>query len=418
MKRFHTALLLSVWILAAMTGCDKDPAPYGDFDNRVFIDQNTNVTTLLVKQSTESDEHSFRAATPKPVDKEVGLLFEADADRVANYNRMSGEEAAMLPENYYEIVGGKTSIPVGTNRSTDVTVRFHNLGELDTEALHVLPVTLRKADGVTVLESARTIYYVLRGAAIINVVADLQDSNYISFDKTLDGQSASCKVLNGLNAVTMEALVRCSDYVLEPGIKTVMGIEGHCLIRISDNGLEPNQLQVVMPTSYATANFTDATTCLIPANEWTHIAVTCDVGTGHLVVYINGETVLDKTGNQFVPSGSRKPTPSRRIIFSISVTLMRPDANSTVRSARCASGIPYAHRSRLPLTFTRSILRARDSWLTGNSTKVRAKPSVTIRVTTTAARRTKHSNGIRCRYPKLPPVTETTNLLIQKQDSL
>ena len=307
MKRFHTALLLSVWILAAMTGCDKDPAPYGDFDNRVFIDQNTNVTTLLVKQSTESDEHSFRAATPKPVDKEGGLLFEADADRVANYNRMSGEEAAMLPENYYEIVGGKTSIPVGTNRSTDVTVRFHNLGELDTEALHVLPVTLRKADGVTVLESARTIYYVLRGAAIINVVADLQDSNYISFDKTLDGQSASCKVLNGLNAVTMEALVRCSDYVLEPGIKTVMGIEGHCLIRISDNGLEPNQLQVVMPTSYATANFTDATTCLIPANEWTHIAVTCDVGTGHLVVYINGETVLDKTGNQFVPVNLGQP---------------------------------------------------------------------------------------------------------------
>lgn len=56
---------------------------------------------------------------PSRSTKEVGLLFEADADRVANYNRMSGEEAAMLPENYYEIVGGKTSIPVGTNRSTD-----------------------------------------------------------------------------------------------------------------------------------------------------------------------------------------------------------------------------------------------------------------------------------------------------------
>ena len=114
-------------------------------------------------------------------------------------------------------------------------------------------------------------------------------------------------MLNGLNAVTMEALVRCSDYVLEPGIKTVMGIEGHCLIRISDNGLEPNQLQVVMPTPYATANFTDATTCLVPANEWTHIAVTCDVATGHLVIYINGETVLDKTGNQFVPVNLGQP---------------------------------------------------------------------------------------------------------------
>ena len=87
-KRFHTALLLSVWTLAAMTGCDKKPAPYGDFDNRVFIDQNTTVTTLLVKQSTVSDERSFRAAAPKPVGKEVGLLFEADAGRVADYNHM------------------------------------------------------------------------------------------------------------------------------------------------------------------------------------------------------------------------------------------------------------------------------------------------------------------------------------------
>ncbi|MBE5033221.1 DUF1735 and LamG domain-containing protein [Gallalistipes aquisgranensis] len=320
MKRFHTVLLLSVWALTAMTGCDKKPAPYGDFDNKVFIDQNTNVATLLVKQNTESDERSFHAATPKPVDKEIGLLFDADAGRVADYNRIAGEEAAILPENYYEIVGGQTSIPAGTNRSADVTVRFHNLGELDTEALHVLPVTLQKADGMAMLESARTIYYVLRGAALINVVADLQESNYIAFDKVLDGESASCGVLNGLNAITMEALIRCSDYVLEPGIKTVMGIEGHCLIRISDDGLEPNQLQVVMPSASATANFTDKATCLIPANEWTHIAVTCDVSTGRLVVYINGEVALDKSGNSFLSINFGQPridTQQQKHFFNI-----------------------------------------------------------------------------------------------------
>lgn len=307
MKRFHTVLLLSVWALTAMTGCDKKPAPYGDFDNKVFIDQNTNIATLLVKQNTESDEHSFHAATPKPVDKEIGLLFDADADRVADYNRIAGEEAVMLPETYYEIMDGQTSIPAGTNRSADVTVRFRNLGELDTEALHVLPVTLQKADGMAMLESARTIYYVLRGAALINVVADLQESNYIAFDKVLNGESASCEVLNGLNAITMEALVRCNDYVLEPGIKTVMGIEGHCLIRISDNGLEPNQLQVVMPSASATANFTEKATCLIPANEWTHIAVTCDVTAGRVIVYINGEVALDKSGNSFLSINLGQP---------------------------------------------------------------------------------------------------------------
>ncbi len=300
MKRFHTALLAACAVLLSLTGCNKKPAPFGDFDNKVYIDQNTSVTTLLVKQSATTDERSFHAATPKPVEREVKLLFEADESLVAEYNRFYGEQAEMLPATYFEVTGGETSIAVGSTRSADVTVRFHDLGQLDTRSLHVLPVTLRSAEGIAVLESARTLYYVLRGAAIINVVADLEDSNYIAFDKVLDGQSASSKVLNGLNTLTMEALVRCHDYVLEPGIKTVMGIEGHCLIRISDNDLAPNQLQVVLPTSYGGGtNFTEASTCLIPANEWTHIAVTCDVAAGRVVVYINGEVALDKSGNSF-----------------------------------------------------------------------------------------------------------------------
>lgn len=300
MKRFHTVLLAAGAVLLALAGCNKKPAPYGDFDNKVYIDQNTNVTTMLVKQSSTDAEHSFHAATPKPVEGEVKLLFEADESLVADYNRLFGDEAAMLPASYYSIENAETSIAAGSTRSADVTVRFRELGTLDTESLHVLPVTMRSAEGIAVLESARTLYYVLRGAAIINVVADLEESNYIAFDKVLDGQSASSKVLNGLNTLTMEALVRCHDYVLEPGIKTVMGIEGHCLIRISDNGLAPNQLQVVLPTSYGGGtNFTEASTCLIPANEWTHIAVTCDVAAGRVVVYINGEVVLDKSGNSF-----------------------------------------------------------------------------------------------------------------------
>ena len=281
MKRFHTVLLAAGAVLLALAGCNKKPAPYGDFDNKVYIDQNTNVTTMLVKQSSTDAEHSFHAATPKPVEGEVKLLFEADESLVADYNRLFGDEAAMLPASYYSIENAETSIAAGSTRSADVTVRFRELGTLDTESLHVLPVTMRSAEGIAMLESARTIYYVLRGAAIINVVADLEESNYITFEKVLDGQSASCAVLNDMQAVTMEALVRCSDYVLEPGIKTVMGIEGHCLIRISDNGLAPNQ--------------------------WVHIAVTCDVAAGRAVVYLNGEVALDQSGNSFSPISLGKP---------------------------------------------------------------------------------------------------------------
>ena len=58
MKRFHTALLAACAVLLSLTGCNKKPAPFGDFDNKVYIDQNTSVTTLLVG-------HDRRAFVPR-----------------------------------------------------------------------------------------------------------------------------------------------------------------------------------------------------------------------------------------------------------------------------------------------------------------------------------------------------------------
>ena len=123
MKRFHTVLLAAGAVLLALAGCNKKPAPYGDFDNKVYIDQNTNVTTMLVKQSSTDAEHSFHAATPKPVEGEVKLLFEADESLVADYNRLFGDEAAMLPASYYSIENAETSIAAGSTRSADVSRR-------------------------------------------------------------------------------------------------------------------------------------------------------------------------------------------------------------------------------------------------------------------------------------------------------
>lgn len=286
-------------LLLALAACDDKPAPFGDFDNRVSIEQSSEVSTIFVKQSTLSDERSFYATTPKPVDRDVTLLFAADESRVADYNRRYGASAAMLPADFYEIEGAETIIAAGTNRSELVTVRFHDLDRLDTEALHVLPVSMSSSDGLAQLMSARTVYYVLQGASIINVVATLTEGNYIAFDEVLDGESSSCQVLNNLETFTLEALIRCRSTVLDAGIKTVMGIEGHCLIRISDNGLEPNQLQIVLPTPYGTINFSEASTCLIPAEKWTHIALTCDVVSGRMILYIDGKVAIDKSGNTF-----------------------------------------------------------------------------------------------------------------------
>lgn len=308
-------ILAPLALLLALAACDDKPAPFGDFENRVSIEQSSEVSTIFVKQTTLSDERSFYATTPKPVDRDVTLLFAADESRVADYNRRYGASAAMLPADFYEIEGAEALIAAGTNRSEQVTVRFHDLDRLDTEALHVLPVSMSSSDGLARLASARTVYYVLQGAAIINVVATLSEGNYIAFDEVLDGESASCKVLDNLEAFTLEALIRCRSTVLDAGIKTVMGIEGHCLIRISDNGLAPNQLQVVLPTPYGTSNFSEAATCLIPAEKWTHIALTCDVASGRMILYIDGQVAIDKSGNTFkaVNLGTPYVNPNREV---------------------------------------------------------------------------------------------------------
>ena len=294
----YTKIIAPLMLLAA-AACDDKPAPFGDFDNRVSIEQSSEVSTLFVKQTTLSDERSFFATTPVPVEHDVHLLFAADESRVGDYNRRYGQSARMLPAEFFEIEGAEALIPAGTNRSATVTVRFHGLDRLDTGLLHVLPVSMTSSDGLPQLASARTVYYVLQGAAIINVVGTLTDGNYISFDGVLDGQSPSCKLLDNLETFTLEALVRCRSTVLNAGIKTVMGIESHCLLRISDNGLAPNQLQVVLPTPYGTINFSEASTCLIPAEKWTHIALTCDVASGRMVLYIDGKVAIDKSGNTF-----------------------------------------------------------------------------------------------------------------------
>lgn len=295
----HTKIIALLGVLLAAAACDDKPAPFGDFDNRVSIEQSAEVSTLFVKATSKTAERSFCATTPVPVERDVRLLFAADESRVGDYNRRYGQAARMLPADYFEIEGAEALIPAGTNRSATVTVRFHDLDRLDTEALHVLPVSMVASDGLDLLASARTVYYVLQGAAIINVVATLTDGNYIAFDDVLDGQSPVSARLDNLTAFTFEALIRCRSTVLDAGIKTLMGIEGHCLVRISDNGLAPNQLQVVLPTLYGTANFSDASTCLIPAEKWTHIAVTCDTAAGTMTLYINGQVALHEEGYQF-----------------------------------------------------------------------------------------------------------------------
>ena len=242
------------------------------FDNKAFISSDA-VSTILLDGKTE-DAKTIVAQVAKPVDKEVKLSFAPDASKLNTYNLAYYDNAVILPEQFYSLSATSAVINAGSIKSTDITVSFSSLDELDRETTYVLPISASTSD-IEMLESKTTSYYVIRGAALVNVVANI-DENYLSL---VNPSGASG--LGGMSEVTVECLARFTEF--GKLISTVMGIEGNFLIRIGDAGVPDNQIQLAT----SNGNVTD-TAWQLETGKWTHIAVTFNSATGAVDVYFNG----------------------------------------------------------------------------------------------------------------------------------
>src|SRR5699024_9990550 len=146
---------------------------------------------------------------------------------------------------------------------------------LDREVAYVLPVSIISAD-IELLHSQKTTYFVFKGAALINVVADIE-KNY------LQPKWNNSTVLNNLTQMTAEALINARDF-RNGEISTSMEIEGDFLIRIGDANFERNQIQIAT----SNGNFPDRDSSKgLPTKEWVLIAMTFDKGAVN--VYVNGK---------------------------------------------------------------------------------------------------------------------------------
>ncbi|MBD9094266.1 DUF1735 and LamG domain-containing protein [Bacteroides oleiciplenus] len=268
--------LVSIALLAGMFAACSDDTE--NFDNRVYISTSVKASTVLLK--TETAEGQFQLALAKPEEKDINVSLKADMSLVEMYNAAYYDKAQGLPAEYYSLENTELVIPAGTVTSEAVMVKFKNLLNLDSEQIYVLPVTIEQA-GIDVLQSARTMYYVLKGAALINVVGNItKNSIHVDWKKP--------EVANNLRQLTAEALIRVSKF--DKMLTTIMGIEGGFLIRIGDAGIPQNQLQIANPDH----NVTSADLS-IPTGEWVHIAVTYDADAKKMIVYINGKNKLEDT---------------------------------------------------------------------------------------------------------------------------
>lgn len=269
--------LISIALLAGVfTSCSDDTET---FDNKIYVDASVKTSSVLLKNTVPSTEGRFQIAMAKPESKDITISLKADPALVDTYNAAFYDSAEALPSQYYTLETQQTTILAGSILSDFITVKFNNLTELDRDKVYVLPITIDQAN-VGVLQSARTMYYVLKGAALINVVADLtKNLVYVDWKNP--------EVANNLKQMTAEALIKVNKF--DKMISSVMGIEGYFLLRLGDAGIPQNQLQVATGKGNLTSS-----DLAIPTGEWTHIAVTynADAG-GKITVYINGKNMLE-----------------------------------------------------------------------------------------------------------------------------
>lgn len=279
MKYYNLYLFILLLSTALLSSCKDDDS----FDNKVYINESSKVGTILLKNAVVNQDKIIQSAIAQPESRDILITYGADPSLVNTYNEAYYDQAIILPKEHYNLPQPVDTIKAGSVTSTSIIVQFKDLDKLDRDLIYVLPVTVTKSD-IDILNSARTMYYVFKGAALINVVADIEE-NYLHID-----QWANPAPLQSLSQITIETLVRIRNY--DRMISTVMGIEGKFLIRLGDAGFPSNQIQVAT----SRGNFPSADSNKgLPTGEWVHIALTYNSGDGAIKIYVNGKIQSEGT---------------------------------------------------------------------------------------------------------------------------
>ncbi len=261
---------------AILQGCqtESERLDKHHFENRLFLNTSSSSEEILVKQtgSEVNVSRTVSISTALKAETDIEGTVTAAPELLDTYGKAFYEDdARVLPSELCEISEAKLKITAGSNVSPSTTITFKNLEKLNRDSVYVMPVKLADVTGVEVLESKTTMYYVFKGAALINVVADIAENR--AYPSWKDGS-----IFDDLTNFTMECLVNFNAFGRQ--ISTIMGIEGNFLLRVGDAGVPDNQLQVASSRNLTSSDLQFET------GKWYHVAVTFDFG--NVTVYLNG----------------------------------------------------------------------------------------------------------------------------------
>lgn len=282
MKYYKYYFAFLAFATVAFSSCKTDDInEEHHYDNKLYVSSTPVCDDLLIKPSITSAAREITYRLAAPAAQNIDITFDAIPSQTASYNLIYNDNAEALDAKYYTIPTTTTTIKAGDISSDNILIQFQNTNELDKSKRYVLPVSIVSASNIDILESARTAYFVFKGAALINVVANIKKMYFpINWASTV----------NDLATVTVEALVRSKDWTdgRDNALSTVFGVEGHFLVRIGDADRPRDQLQAAFPGG----NFPQPNKVAgLPVNEWVHIAVVYDTTTGERIYYKDGVQV-------------------------------------------------------------------------------------------------------------------------------
>ncbi len=306
----------------AFSSCQDDGK---SFDNKMFIDGDNYKSEVRVATDENMSEmtRTMTVSIARPLDSDLEISVVKSPEMLDTYRQAYYDSSAeLLPDEYCDISSVKSVIKSGFVSSSEMEFKFVNLDKgLDFSKTYVLPVSI-VSDKISALPRAKTMYFVVTEAALVNSAAylasncawpewgafsEVENMEHFTMEALVQGQAfdndteaalvnsaaylaSNCawpewgafSEVENMEHFTMEALVQGQAFDNESYIHTIMGIEDRFLLRVGDAGSPTNQLEV----AYAAKGDDDQTyrgkitssNMQLNKNQWYHIAVTFDGG--------------------------------------------------------------------------------------------------------------------------------------------
>ncbi len=272
------ALALAVSFAFVSCQTEKEAMEEHHFNNKLYINTQSVFEEILVKAGSGDIVRTLSISSALKVEEDINGVLVADPSYLDTYQAEYAQpNATALPSSCCMIDNPEVTILKGSNASAPATITFTNLDKLNRNLVYVMPVVLKNVTDLNVIGSKTIVYYVFKGAALINVVCNMSGNRA--------GASAwkTPEKFTNMSHFTAEALVR--QNAAGRLISTVMGVEGHYLLRIGDAGVPDTQLQIASSSNQTNSDMQ------LTLGKWTHVACVFDGGV--TTVYFDGRKVLD-----------------------------------------------------------------------------------------------------------------------------